>query len=490
MKKVLLLPFLVLFLACTRTINNNETSSPITIIDTTTVATKKYAVEPVEIGKVKVYLENTLSMYGYLPYQGKGGVITDFRNTVNQILRASKNTYRKENVELFLINNTIITSINIDNNLGNIDENKLKSQYSKGNGSSDFDQLFKEIIKDWNKDEVIVFIADFIYSPKGRDPKSGLEDFRGEITDAFQNASNGESLSVNILHLESDFYGKYYDIDDIGHNGIDNRPYYVFIIGDERNVREYSAGIVPQIEKYKLKNEYNLSPSETKIDNYSALPFTLNIGQFKAKDSHTNGSQIKAVTIKNSLKNSANVQLAIAVNLRDVPVSHEYLMDIDNYQLDNEIIEIKNIGLVKNKKIELNDGTSDIIKPNDIPKAGNASHVFLLSFPATYKGSIELSLKKDIPDWVKDVSIKDGKDDRDIQTNILKQSQTFGFNYIVEGIYNAQRLKSPTNQYFQITLDIDQEKSSSGIGTILGWLIGLGIIGIIIFIIIRNKQRK
>lgn len=491
MKKVLLLPFLFLLIACARNSESSNSNDP-TIVSS--VESPGKFEEPItnqpEIKKIKVYIENTLSMYGYLPFQGRNGVTTEFRKTINEILRTSKTTYSKENVDLFLINNITSTSINIDDNLNKINEKTLRNKYFKGNGSSDFDKLFKDILEDWNDDEVIVFIADFIYSPKNRDPVTGLDDYRGEIASAFQKVTKNKPLAVNILHFESDFDGNYYDIQDKVRLGINNRPYYIFIIGKEHNIKEYSDEIVPQIERFKLKNEYYLSPSEVEIDNYFALTFTSNIGQFEEKTNLAGNPQVKAVTVKNSLNQGANVQLAIAVDLHDIPVSSEYLMDIENYQLNDDRIEIKDIGIVKNKRIQLKDGTEEVIKSGDIPRAKDASHVFLISFPSTYRGAIELSLKKNVPEWVKKVSIKEGEDDRDIETNVLKQSQTFGFNYIVRGIYDAQRLKKPKNEYFQITLDIDQEKSGSGLGAIIGWLIGLGIIGIIIFIVIRNKQRK
>lgn len=491
MNKVLLLPLLFLLIACARNSENSNSNNPSTValVESPGNSEQPIANQP-QIKKIKVYIENTLSMYGYLPFPGRNGVTTQFRKTINEILRTSKTTYSKENVELFLINNTTSTSVNIDNNLNKIDEKTLRNKYSKGNGSSDFDKLFIDILNDWDEDEVIVFIADFIYSPKNRDPVTGLDDFRGEIASTFQNATNNKSLAVNILHFESDFNGNYYDIDDKVRLGINNRPYYIFIIGKEENVKEYSDEIVPQIERFKLKNDYYLSPSETPIVDYSALPFTFNKGQFEAKPNLVGDAQVKYLTVRNSLNQGARVQLAIAVDLHDIPVSSEYLIDIDNYQLNDDKIEIKDIGLIKNKTIKLEDGSEEVIKSGDIPRAKNASHVFLVSFPSAYKGPIELSLKKNMPNWVSNVSIEDGGDDKDIESNIIKQSQTFGFNYIVQGIYDAQRLKKPENKYFQITLDIDQEKSGSGLGVIIGWLMGLGIIGIIIFIVIRNKQRK
>jgi|SRR5690606_29053608 len=446
--------------------------------------------EEIQIGKVKIYLENTLSMYGYLPYLGKGGVITDFRNTMNTLIRTSKTVYDKDNVELLLINNIKDYPINIDNNLDKIDKQTLKSKFSIGIGSSDFDILFDKVLNDWEEDEILVLIADFIYSPRGKDPLTGLDNLKGEITEAFQTVKNSEIISVNIIHLESDFHGIYYDIKNDEHDGIKNRPYYIFIIGSEDNVKKYSEKIIPQIKGFKLKHNYQLSPSVKKIENFSALPFTLNKGQFASNGLISNSSQIKSVTVKANLDQSSIVQLAVSIDLSDVPVSEEYLLDIDNYSFNNDKIKIIDIGKIDDKQIQLSNGTEENINPSDIQNVKNSTHVFLLSFPSTYKDNIELSLDKNMPIWIDNVSIKAGEDDRDIKTNILKQTQTYGFNYIVEGIFNAQKAKNPQNKYFQISLDIGQEKSVSGIGTIIGWIIVLLFLIVLTIIILKNKQRK
>jgi len=489
MKKVVLFSFLFLLIACAREPSRGEVAASIATTEESQVFSEVSEEKPNKIGKVKVYIENTLSMYGYLPE--KRVVNTDFRNAVNELLIASKGSYGNGNVELSLINNATSVNVNIDNNLDNIDVKSLTKNYSQGRGSSDFDKLFKDLLQDWEDEELLVFIADFIYSPDaGTEVTSGLDRLRQNITDAFQKAKGAEQLAVNILHLGSDFYGKYYDIDENVHLGIDNRPYYIFIIGNENNVRRYSENIVPRVKKYDLRNKYFLTPSSIQIKQYSALPFTLNTGHFLAKRNPMANAHIKEVIVKSSLNKSPQVQLAVTADLGDIPVSEEYLMDINNYDLNDNRIILREVGVIQNKKVKLSDGTEEAIKSNDLRFAENATHCFLLSFPNTYKGTIELSLKKNTPQWVSDVSIKDGQNDKDIKTNTLKQSQTFGFNSIVKGINDAQRLKNPKNEYFRLTLDIDQEKTGSGIGAIIGWLIGLVIIGIIIFIVIRNKQRK
>lgn len=486
---------LVIFISCERT-NENSDLPPeqkgrvqLTHKDSLNIETE-FSENRTTNEKVKIYLENTLSMYGYIPKKSIHS--TDFRNTINELLIASKNSYYNPNVELFLLNNRASVPVDLNNNLDNIDESTLRSQYSKGNTSSDFDKLFEKILVDLKQDEVVVFIADFIYSPPPNETEviSGLEGLRQNITAAFLNSKGSESLAVNVLHLESDFHGPYYDNDNDSVPGIKSRPYYIFIIGNQKSVKKYSTDVVPKLQRYNLKNQYNITPSSTVIKNYSALPFTLNIGQFESNSSSRATSQIKNIKVKTSLSQNTRLQLAISADLRDIPISDEYKMKTDNYLLNDDRLKLLDIGLIKNNKIHLADGSEHVIKSNDIANAKNTTHAFIITFPSAYKGVIELSLKKNIPKWVEQVSVKDGEDDRDIKTNALKQSQTFGFKHIVEGVYNAQVKDNSENEYFRILLDVNQEKSGSGLGSIIGWLIAFIIIGIIIFIIMRNKQRK
>lgn len=492
MKLIIYFIALTLCFSCERKLKSGDSHKSDTLVVKESInSTQDSIIEKFQgIGKVKVYIENTLSMYGYLPK--KSLTSTDFRNAVNELLIGSKSNYKKTNVELFLINNKASVSVDINNNLDKIDKGSLEGLYKQGNRSSDFDKLFAKIIKDWKQDELVVFIADFIYSPPRNETEvlSGLTSLRQNITDAFQNAKNSAQLGTNILHLESNFYGDYYDNDNSAITGIKSRPYYIFILGNEKNVKEYSEKVVPQLKRYNLKNEYYISPSSTDINNYSALPFTLNTGQFESNGFSQETSQIKDIKVKNSLSQNSSLQLAISVDLNDIPVSGDYLLNPKNYNLNDNRIELIDIGLIKNNSIHLNDGFIEVIKSNDMTNAKNSTHAFLISFPSTYKGVIELSLKKNMPEWIKKVSIKDGEDDRDIKTNVLKQFQTFGFSYIVEGIYDAQIKAHPENEYFLISLNVEQETSGSGFVKFIGWFIGFLIIGIIAFIIIRNKQRK
>src|SRR5690606_24113259 len=94
---------------------------------------------------VKVYLENSKSMYGYLPSMSRDGRVTDFRNFLDGLVR--KPYFNSQKDSFFLINNTVTTPLNLDNyNISEIDNKFLENNYSNGSGNSDFDKLFPEIL--------------------------------------------------------------------------------------------------------------------------------------------------------------------------------------------------------------------------------------------------------------------------------------------------------------------------------------------------------
>ncbi|WP_225034708.1 hypothetical protein [Winogradskyella sp. SM1960] len=489
MNKLYILIFLVAIFSCERRSTEDSSSvidkkekNIVSEVDTLNVVPKTNDKKNY-IAKVKIYLENTLSMYGYLPE--KKVLNTDFRNAVNELIINSKTNYSEDNTDLFLINNTSNRSVSIKDNLDNIDEETLGRLYKKGRGTSDFDELFKKILLDWKKGEIIVFIADFIYSPKSTDVETGLDQLRMNIASAFQNIPSSEAIATSILHFESTFKGTYYDVDNTERESIKKRPYYIFIIGNEDNVGKYTKEVSPKLKRYNLKNNYQIIPSEIQIREFSALPFTLNKGQFAL-----NSSKGKTVTIENALNQGSSVELAVSINLDDIPISEDYLIDLENYTLNTNKAKIVDVGKIEDNQIRLKDGTLKNINPGDMSRTENSTHVLLLSLPNTYNGNIEITLDKNIPKWIDNVSIKEGEDDRDVETNVLKQSQTFGFKHIVEGITEAQKKSGKSNQYFQITLKVNQEKASTGLGTIVSWFIFLLILFIIGMIIYKNKQRK
>lgn len=488
--KILLILFIVFTYSCHRDVSSGDLNQNLqtTAIDTTNNPTNVLEVSesPVDYS-VKVYLENSKSMYGYLPPISRDGRVTDFRNFLDALVR--KPYFNAQKDEFILINNTEILSLDLNKyHIGNIDNKFLESNFNRGSGSSDFDKLFPEILNGISTDgSIAILMADYIYSPGNLPPQSALNIYKQSVKESFLSAKGKENLAVEIFHLESDFIGTYYDIDNnwINYN-TDNlgvkRPYYVFVIGDLDLVSDYLEKAKSVFENYYPLNNILLTAKEYPVEENSPLLYTLNKGNFKFQGSNQ---------IVNEPDNriTGNNSIAIVADLSKIPVDETYLMNLNNYTIDGSTVAIEKIGKINDKKIEFEGENPININPGDISATQGKTHVFLVNFPTSFKGDIKLSLKRGLPEWVKTITVPDGKDDRNILNDSQIQKQTYGFSYLVEGIYDAQKEIDTGNNYFKIEYQITPKTKSSGFGFL--WIILIvGIIAIIFLIISKNKQRR
>lgn len=433
--------------------------------------------------KVNIYFENTMSMYGYVP-KTKG---TIFRDNFRKLLIYTKNEYDAKNISVSLINNKKIFHPDFNSqNIGSLNENILRSNYKEGRGNSDFDQTIGDVIKKHNNEDISILLADFIYSPSRNDIKSSLTKLQDNITDALLKAKNaGKDINIKIYRFISDFDGVYYDLNDKHILGIKQRPYFMFVIANKDKLEKFVSTIEPNlINNPSFQNSYSFINSAYKIEKYSALLNTLNQGRFTA-DQGSNGKNVKAVKYNSEKRDTDDFRLAVAVNLSSIPVSEDYLLDKSNYKLNSKDQSISDIGLIGGNKISF--GTEQInIKPLDIPRITNCTHVLVFTSKKSTLDDINFSLEKNLPQWIDEFSIKD---DRDIKTNKDNQLKTLGFSYIAQGIFQANKQIGQNNNYFNINIPVKMEQSSN-YRSILYWGVAIIIIGFVVLIIIKNKSRK
>jgi hypothetical protein len=488
MRKIFLLSIAFIVISCARNNGDNTEFS----FQSSKSKTEKTIEEPqsnnsgVQIENVNIYLENTLSMYGYIQSIKNN---TNFRNTANELVKTSKNIYGKENVSFSLVNNEALESIALDgDNIDNINIGLLEKKFKKGRGSSDFDEIFKKVLSKNDENDVSIVIADFVYSPGDSDVKTGLIRFKQNIEAAFQNTKNAKDLGIQILHFNSEFDGVYYDINNDAIKGIENRPFYYIILGNNDLVDNYASKLIPELEEYQLLNDFQITAKDHQISDYSALTQTLNSGQFSIEGSLSGEKQLRKVLVNKATNSEPVLQLAISADLSKIPVKSAYLTNTENYDINNpNNLELLQVLEIENGKIVLNNGEEESVKLEDKKRIKNATHVFLVLLPEFYNGKINLSLHNTQPKWIEEVSLD--TDDIDIKSK-TKQNKTFGFSYMVSGMYEAIQKNNQTGNYFEISLGVGQEGTGSQFSGLLIGLVVLCIVGLIIFIIIKNKQRK
>lgn len=431
----------------------------------------------VKTANLKLYVENTASMNGYIEgFTGFKEVLAQLMNEVEVIDLPQFSTH------VYLINNKI-TELNIPSRI-TTDLNKDVA-FGKGDrGNSDFEKVISKILSKHQKDDISVLAADFIYSPKDGYTQQRLEEFQEFTKKAFLDADiKQNNIEVLFLRFNSDFNAEYYDLNNNDLIGINNRPYYLMVLANQELMKVFTKKVSPSLLARKdYENQVyfdNKSTEAYPLDDYSILTSTLNSGPLKANK--IEDRKIKSI----SASRDGKLQLAIALDLSNIPVSEEYKMDHSNYQLEN--YTITKIGEIDdNQVIFPTEQSPTAIMGADKEKLQNLTHVFVINSTEEDIKNLELKIKKQIPSWIDKFS---NTDDRDIAENPIKQSQTFGLKFFIQGVDDAYKRNG--NTYFStLSVGIIPISEGSGLGSFVVILLLISIIVGIIFIIKNKNSRR
>jgi hypothetical protein len=396
---------------------------------------------------INVYIENSGSMDGYV----NGN--TEFKGAIRDLLVLLKYYYgQNEGIRIYFINSKIRgtnTQIDVATFAQNI--NAFWKVQGENRGSSNLNNIFKMILAQTNKNVISILFSDCIYSIKGRNAEGLLSDEKSLTKDAFLSRwrQNSLTLATTIVKMQSGFNGIYYDKDNqkTNLNG-ERRPYYICVIGSNDAMADFNTKI--PLEKDKIMgfdNKYVISTDATDKLYYSVLLSTDNVGRFRASREFSSKEYvhgIEDISMKSRSRNSGGSNkftFAVAVNLQNIAVEEDYLMNLQNYTLDDNNFYIKEV-----KKIDKNN-----ISASDWVRIGKATptHIIVVEATGTALSDVKVSLKKQMPQWVEATNILD---DRNIRKNLDK---TFGIKYLIEGIAESYQIIYPNNKnFFELEIKI------------------------------------
>jgi hypothetical protein len=396
---------------------------------------------------INVFIENSGSMDGYV----RG--ITDFEIAIGKMLVLSKD-YNEGGLNVNFINKNVYPAPEIKEltDFARALEPKTGSlYYDKGTSTERSESILNDVLKrvldSTAANGISILVSDCIYSLKEiEDTKGSLGYQQNGTMEAFLNKFRAEpssNLTTSIYKMNSNYNGKYYPYDykrSLGNfKDVKNkeRPYYIWIIGEDKNVNQFLEKV--KIEDLKgFENSYYLSNSrENQQPFYTVLRTTNKIGKFRPTDKKS--SEIKSI---NEIEfDNGLFQFSVAVDLKGIPVDDAYLKDTRNYNKPDgfSIISIEEIDI---NKLDKNDYTR-------ISKT-NASHFITIQFNRDYDfQDLNLELSNKIPSWVEESS---SIDDRDVENELDK---TFGLLYLVHGVSEAYTTQNPNNKsYFNINIEI------------------------------------
>ena len=442
-KTVLLKIFIVLFLFSSCGGRNGQSEKNSSIYESEGKAPEITPETPLDAA-VKIYFENTLSMDGYMNRN------TDFKDVFRELLVAVDNEDRIDlETEFYLVNNELTREDFGVENIKISERLTPRSTANKGNkGSSNFEEILNTVLQNPAGDVVSIIMADFIYSPDGQqNTPSALNKLKTYTQDAFLKATSKQNdLETRIYHFTSDFEGTYYDFNNKHIRGVKNRPYYYFVIAPASLMNVFESNIASQLKRNEtFKNEAFFSTEQYNAQfSLEILSSTANNGRIKVKD--------KNILI-HDYPRQGNLEFTVLVNLENLPLSDEFITNPSNYQLNNSEFKIKNIGLTRDRDIVFDANNSVKISGADfIPiKDATFTHAFQFAAEGMVSENLHFALKKTIPAWV---SNNHSADDRNIQSDSLEQTKTFGFGHLVEGVSNAFIQKGNNDNYFDIQIPV------------------------------------
>ena len=280
--------------------------------------------------ELKVYVENSGSMDAYMcAGSNLKDAVFDYVSDLKRLTTSCS---------LYYINSKVIP---YNGELNSYIKDLTPQSFAKAGGdrsNTDLRDIFEKIIRANGKQSVSVFVSDCIL-----DIPEKATDFFGNCQVSIKNTFN-EALSVNpdlgveIIKLESKFEGYWY----CGHNREllkdVKRPYYIWVIGDQRyladfnkkvpveniigGIKEYSAYAAPQIIPFDITKSTYVTNHSGKIN----VEVLINL-----RGSLQSGTMCKNTALYKSA-NPAQVTVASVNEITDASnrYSHVVTLEIEN----------------------------------------------------------------------------------------------------------------------------------------------------------------
>lgn len=434
-----LFPILLIIGLLTSCEGRKRTPFPPKEVDQTTPST---GVNTASKANVKIYFENTHSMDGYI----NGN--TQFKDVLRELLVLVDNDQTIDSeTSFYLLNNEInkedfgVETIKISEKLS------LNSTAKVGDKtSSDFEEVLNKVLQNQAPDDISILVADFIYSPKGvSNIPSALNKFKTYTKSAFLNAtSKVQGLETRVYRFSSDFNGIYYDINNTRIKGLKTRPYYYFVIAPKNLMISFEKEIISRIKRLDAyQNEIIFT-----TDVHNAIPLQILTSTGNNGRLRTRSGEIEII----GYPKNGDLELTVLFDLHQLAVGDGYLLDKSNYRLGNQEFQIDKIGLVNGKHIDYADERIKMSASTQLNiKNTNYTHAIKFKAGGLVSEDLTFELKKKIPTWVKEIH---SEDDRQIRSDSLEQSKTFGFGHLIEGVQEAYQLNGGNNNYLDIRIPV------------------------------------
>ena len=388
-----------------------------------------------------VYLENSASMDGYM--NGR----TKFKEGLYHILTRINGAGADVNFNFINKESYKIDNKEIQDFIDYLQPANLHRYGSRGN--TELNDVVRIVLDQYERDgQPAILVSDYIFSVKNmKSVDGGLASAKYTLMLEFQGVAEG-GIAVLVVQNTSEFDGIYYDFNNEKHQYEGDRPYYIWIFGPTAMMQTFFEDFF--IERTKGYQNYCLITKDQEVrPYYSVLPRTKRVGKFSpCRGGNKSGRCIERINFDNR-REEGSLKFAVAIDLSKVSVTEDYKLSPESYSVKSykegefEVEEVYPI---------------NVIEGNDESRRGTASHILVLS---TLKDklskrnqTIEVKMRNNIPAWVQKTSTLD--DSNITSTNELKD-KTFGFEYLISGVFEAFHPDVENSFYWSIPIEIQNE---------------------------------
>lgn len=346
-------------------------------------------VKPYKPSKIKLYIENSGSMDGYM-FNG-----SELKDAVYSYV--SGLATHSDTTELYFVNSDVYR---VNAPLQDVIYTMSPELFHKlpGNkANTDIADIFSMVLSQIEENSVSILVTDAILDlPKGNTVFFYTK--QTQIKSLFENLlKENPNLSVEILRMLSRFNGKYYYTGGSIALSDQKRPYYMFVLGDKQTLSSANDIVTKSQIQHGVEDYYAYS-------SYTQAPFVVLNKKKKSKD-----GQFEVRLQQNAVPVIAKVDLRYTLH------DEEFLKEPDLYSVafGDDSIKIKMI--------------------KELPKEPEYTHAITLTLPKNAnEGSVNIYFcPPPYPGWLDDAN--DDLSDISVATSM----KTTGIKYIVEGISDA-----------------------------------------------------
>lgn len=339
--------------------------------------------------KIKLYIENSGSMDGYM-FNG-----SELKDAVYSYV--SGLSTHSDTTEVYFVNSDVY---NVKAPLQDVIYAMSPAAFHKSPGSkanTDIADIFKMVLMQLENNSVSVLVTDAILDL----PAGSTAFFRTkqtQIKSIFENyLKENPNFAIEIFRMSSHFNGKYYFTGGSVVLSDQQRPYYMFVLGDKQTLSAANGIVAKSQIQHGVKDYYAYS-------SYTEVPFV----------------------VMNKKKKDHDGQFDVRLQQRAVPVIAK--VDLQYTLHDEDLFNDLNLF-----RIAFGDDSIKIKSIKELPKEPDYTHALTITLPENAdEGSVNIYFcPPPYPHWL------DNANDDLSDASVATTMKTTGIKYIIEGISDA-----------------------------------------------------